>query len=81
MWVNCPYRLLGRVWRKLRNDGTTTTVLVPLWQSSTWWGLMAPDGVYFSMEVIDWVWHPRGSTTFLFQVQVPAVRTLSRPNS
>ncbi len=79
VWVICPYRILDRVWRKLRNDGTTTTVLVPLLQSSTWWGLLAPDGVHFSEEGIDWDLLPKGRTTFSFQVQVPAVRTLSRP--
>ena len=36
MWVNCPYRLLGRVWRKLKHVGATATVLVPLWESATW---------------------------------------------
>ncbi len=35
VWVNGPYRLLGCVWRKLRDDGATATVLVPLWQSAT----------------------------------------------
>ena len=29
MWVNCPYRLLGRVWLRLKHDGATATVLVP----------------------------------------------------
>jgi len=28
-WANCPYRMLGRVWRKLRQDGATATLLVP----------------------------------------------------
>ncbi len=36
VWISCPYRLLDRVWRKLRGDGTVATVLVPLWRSSTW---------------------------------------------
>ncbi len=36
VWFNGPYRLLGRVWRKLRHDEATATVLVPLWQSATW---------------------------------------------
>jgi len=38
----------------------TATVLVPLWRSSTWWGLLAPYGVHFFEEVVDWVWLPRG---------------------
>ncbi len=31
VWLNCPYRILGRVWRKKRNDGTVALVLVPSW--------------------------------------------------
>jgi hypothetical protein len=30
------FQLLGWVWRKLLNDGAIATVVVPLWQSSTW---------------------------------------------
>ena len=30
--------------------------MVLLWKSATRWGLLAPDGVYLSDEVIDWVW-------------------------
>ena len=54
--VNCPYRILGRVWRKLRSYGARATILVPPWESATWWGLLAPDGVHLCDEVIDWVW-------------------------
>jgi len=32
VWIRCPYRLLGHVWRKLRNNGAIATVLVPLRQ-------------------------------------------------
>jgi len=35
-WINCPYILLGRVWRKLKRDASTATLLVPLWESLTW---------------------------------------------
>ncbi len=59
VWVNCPYMLLGRVWRKLKHDGATATVLVPLWESATWWGLDVPYGAHFSEEVVHWVWLPR----------------------
>ena len=48
--------LLGRVWRKLQHDGAIATVLVPLWESATWWGLDVPDRAHFSEEVVDWVW-------------------------
>ena len=54
-WVHCPYILLERVWRKLQNDGASTTVLVPLWESPTWWTLFVPDAAHFFEAVIDWV--------------------------
>ena len=56
MWINCPFRLLGLMWRKLQNDGAIATVFVPWWQTSTWWGLFALDGVNFAEEVVVWVW-------------------------
>ena len=34
MWIICPFRLLGRVWRKLQNDEAIATVVVPLCHSS-----------------------------------------------
>jgi len=30
VWANCPYKLLGRVWRKLRHTGAIAIVLVPM---------------------------------------------------
>ncbi len=32
------------------------TVIVPLWESSTWWGLVVLDAAYLAKEVVDWVW-------------------------
>jgi hypothetical protein len=80
VWINCPYRLLGRVWRKLRGDGTVATVLVPLWRSSTWWGLLAPDGVHFSEEVVDWVWLPRGEHSLFVPGSGPGGKDVVPPD-
>ena len=52
LWINCPFRSLGRVWRKLRHDGDISTKLDPLCQSSMWWGLFALDRVYFANEIV-----------------------------
>ncbi len=30
-WVICPYRMIWRVWRKLRREHVVATVIVPLW--------------------------------------------------
>jgi len=35
-WGNCPYKLIGTVWRKLQSDATVATPLVPLWESAIW---------------------------------------------
>ena len=80
VWVNGPYRLLGRVWRKLRHDGATATVLVPLWQSATWWGLLAPDGAHFSDEVVDWVWLPRGDSSLFVPGSGPGGKDVVPPD-
>ena len=63
------------------NDEAVATVEVPLWHSSTWWGLFAPDGVHFVEEVVDWIGcFPRRSTTFSFEARISSVKTLSRPS-
>jgi hypothetical protein len=35
-WTNAPYKAIGRVWRALREQQAVATVLVSLWESSTW---------------------------------------------
>ena len=35
------------------------TILVPKWESSTWWHLVVPDASHLSDWVVDWVWLPR----------------------
>ncbi len=51
-----PLLIVGRVWRKLDNDGARATILVLMRESAKWWGLLAPDGGYLPDKVIDWVW-------------------------
>jgi hypothetical protein len=58
-WIHCPYRMVGRVWRKLEHDGAIATMLIPLWESATWWRLVAPDVAHFVEAVVDSVWLPR----------------------
>jgi hypothetical protein len=79
-WVNCPYRVLGRVWRKLRSDGARATILVPLWESATWWGLLAPDGVHLSEEVIDGVWLDRSVPDLFVPGTAPGGRAVAPPD-
>ena len=32
------------------------TMIVPLWESSIWWGMVVPDSLHLDYEVVDWVW-------------------------
>ncbi len=79
-WVNCPYRLLGRVWRKLRKDGTKASLLVPLWESATWWTLLVPDAVHFSEAVVDWLWLPRAEPNLFVPGRAPGGRAVVPPD-
>ena len=53
--VSCPYRMIGRVWRKLRQERVVATVIVLFWESSAWWGLVVPGSAHIANEVVDWV--------------------------
>jgi hypothetical protein len=33
--VSCPYRMIGRVWLKLRQERVVATIIVPFWESAT----------------------------------------------
>jgi hypothetical protein len=55
--ANVPYKAIGRVWKDLREQQVVTlaTLLVPMWESSTWWDLVVPDGPHLFQYVLDWV--------------------------
>ena len=72
--------MLGRACRKLLNDGAISTVVVPLWQSSTWLGLFDPDGVHFAKEVVDWVWFPREEHIFFVTGSCPGGKDVVPPD-
>ena len=52
-WASCPYRLLGRVWRKMESDANTATMFVPLWKLTTWWTLLVPTAMHFVDALVD----------------------------
>jgi len=52
-WIHPPFRVIGKIWRKLRMHGSKATIIVPLWTSATWWHLVAPDSVHLSKFVVD----------------------------
>ena len=79
-WINCHFRLIGRVWRKLESDAATATVLVPLWESATWWTLLVPDAIHFAEAVVDWVWLPRLEPALFVPGVGPAGRDVTPPD-
>ncbi len=54
-WIHFPYRVKERVWRKSKHDGDAPSMIVPLWESTTWRGLSVPDAAHFSEKVVDWL--------------------------
>ncbi len=58
-WINAPFSLIGKIWRKLMTQNVKATIIVPLWTSATWWHLIALDAFHLFEYVIDWVWLPR----------------------
>ena len=78
-WINCPYRLIGRVWRTLREQRAVASMLVPLWKSATWWQLIAPEVGHLSDRVVDWLWLPRGDPHILCPGAAPG-RAIEPPD-
>ena len=78
-WVNCPYRLIGRVWRCLQAQGAAASLLVPLWESATWWQLVTPEVGHLSDCIVDWVWLPREDPSLFCPGTVPG-RPVEPPN-
>jgi hypothetical protein len=78
-WANVPYKAIGRVWRALREQQAIATMLVPMWESATWWHLVVPDGPHLSEYVVDWVWLPRGDPDLFIGGKAPG-RTILPPN-
>jgi hypothetical protein len=64
-WINPPFSLIGRVFRKLQRERAVATLVVPVWRGRSWWPLIAPDGTHLDSHTVDWVWLPRETATFL----------------
>ncbi len=74
-WINCPYSLIGKVWRTLREQKGVATMLIPLWKSAPRWQLVCPDTNHFSNNMDDWVWLPRDDPT-LFEAGIAPERSV-----
>jgi hypothetical protein len=78
-WANVPYKTIGRLRRALREQQTIATLLIPMWESSTWWHLVVPDGPHLFEYVVDWVWLPRGDPYLFIGGHAPS-HTILPPN-
>ena len=78
-WINCPYSLVGKVWRTLREQKGLATMLIPLWVSAPWWQLVCPDTNHFSDNVVNWVCLPRDDPT-LFEAGTAPGRCVLPPD-
>jgi hypothetical protein len=79
-WIHPPFRLIGKVWRKLVAQRARATIIVPLWTSSTWWHLIAPDAMHLSNHVVDWMWLPRNDGSLFVPGQTPGGRVVAPPD-
>ncbi len=79
-WINAPFRLIGKVWRKLMTQNVKATIIVPFWTSATWWHLIAPDELHLFDCVVDWVWLPRNDPSLFVKGIAQNGRDISPPS-
>ena len=79
-WIHAPFHLIGKIWRKLREQGAKATIIVPLWTSSTWRHLIAPDAIYLSKFVADWMCLPMSDPSLFVSGQTSVGRAISSPD-
>ena len=53
-WIHAPFRFIGKIWRKLKEQRAKPTIIFPLWTSSTWWHLTAPDAIHLWILWLIW---------------------------
>ena len=55
-------------------------MLVPLWESATWWEIVVPDAAHFSEEVVDWVRLPKGDPSLFIPGRAMGGREVFPPD-
>jgi len=78
-WIHAPFRLIGKIWRKLKEQGARATIIVPRWTSTTWWHLIAPDAIHLSKFIVDWMWLPRNDPSLFVADHTPGGRVIISP--
>ena len=79
-WIHPPFQIIGRIWRKKMRHGSKATSIVPLWASTTWWHLIAPDSVHLSNFIVDWLWVPRNDPCVFVPESASGGHTIPAPN-
>jgi hypothetical protein len=79
-WIHAPFRIIGKIWRKLSDQRAKATIIAPLWTSSIWWHLIVPDAIYLSNHVVDWMWLPRNDASLFVPGQTPGGRVVFPPD-
>ena len=77
-WIKCPFSLIGKVWRSLREHMGTASMLIPIWESAPWGHLVCPDASHFADCVVDWFSLPRGDPSLFVAGTAPG-RTVLPP--
>ena len=76
-WVNGPFNLIGNVWKSLREQMGTTSVLIPIWESAPWWHLVCPNASRLSDSVVDWLPLPKGAASLFVAGTAPGRAVMS----
>ena len=79
-WVHAPFYLIGKIWRKLREQKAIATLIVPFWTSATLEHLIAPDAKHFSELVIDCMWLPMNDSSLFVSGKTASGCIISPPN-
>ncbi len=79
-WVSCPYRMIGRVGQKLRQKLVVATIIVPFWESVTWWGQVVPDSAHLANKVVDWMWLDTSDPDLFVPGSAPGGREVAPPD-
>jgi hypothetical protein len=56
--IHPPFWPIDYVIRRLGNFSAIARLIAPVWESLSWWNVLAPDGVHFAEITIDWTWLP-----------------------
>ena len=54
-WCNPPFRLMGQLFRVMKEHKAKGAIVVPVWTKRHWWPMLCPDGEHFAGWVLDFI--------------------------